>query len=125
MSGGRPAAQTREAMMAVINIGQSVYQIGTNIPAITLAAVDTLNLSSFLDIFAAGTGIGAHGIQAAGSNMPNIYGNVYSREADGIFGVSGNDTISITATGSVYGLQYGIFLQAGSNTVTNFGDISG
>jgi hypothetical protein len=55
----------------------------------------------------------------------SIFGDIYSREADGIYSSAGNHTISIAANGSVYGFVRGITLAGSGNTITNAGQIAG
>jgi Ca2+-binding RTX toxin-like protein len=111
--------------MPVIPVTRNITQFSANTPAQTLNAGDTLNLSANASIYALGTGDGAHGILAHGPSVMNLAGGVYSREASAVSTDTGGNTISIVATGSLYGFIHGLRLGEGNNTVTNAGRISG
>ena len=55
----------------------------------------------------------------------NISGDIYSREADGIYSSAGFHTISIASTGSVFGHVRGITVSGNGNKITNAGQITG
>ena len=104
------------------NISNIVYQSGAASPAVNLASGDTLNLSATGRVIATGAGA-SPGVLAAGSNIFNISGDVFSFESFGIDATGGGNVFNIASTATVFGLSHGIRVAGAGSVVTNAGDI--
>jgi RTX calcium-binding nonapeptide repeat (4 copies) len=106
------------------NISNIVFQNGANLPAVNLVNGDTLNLFPTGLVVASGTGT-SPGVLAAGSNIFNIGGDIFSFESIGINSTGGGNVFNIVATATIFGFANGISVAGAGNVLTNAGDIGG
>jgi Ca2+-binding RTX toxin-like protein len=104
------------------NVSNIIVQGTANTAALSLLNSDTLNLFPTGFILAYGTGA-SPGVQAAGSNVFNIAGNIFSTQYVGINVASGGNVFNIGPTATIFGLGAAILVNGGSNVFSNSGDV--
>ena len=104
------------------NVSTTIAQGTAGAPALSLVNGDTLNLFPTGFILAYGTGTSS-GVQAAGSNVFNIAGDIFSTQHVGINVASGGNVFNIGPTATIFGFAAGIVVNGAANVFTNAGDV--
>ena len=104
------------------NVSTTIVQGTASTAALSLLSGDTLNLFPTGFILAYGTGT-SPGVQAAGSNVFNIAGDIFSTQYIGINVASGGNLFNIGPTATIFGLGIGILVNGAGNVFGNSGDV--
>jgi Ca2+-binding RTX toxin-like protein len=93
-------------------------------PGVTMNAGDTLTVARSGVIYNYGTG-SSPAILAGGANTITVAGSLIATQWTGIQSLQGGHTITLAATGWIFGKTSGILFNVGGNTINNQGAIGG